>query len=51
MDKFPGSGSLMAKVSASQPWDRGFETHTSHNHDYPYDVSTGWFQEVDSRVI
>ena len=25
--------------------------HTGHNHDYSYDTSTGWFQEVDSRVF
>ena len=41
----------MDKVSASQPQDRGFEHHTGHEHDSSYDTSTGWFQEVDSRVI
>ena len=23
----------MDKVSASQPWDHGFESHTGHDHD------------------
>ena len=46
-----GSGGLMDKVSASQPRDRGFETHTDHDHDSSYDSNTGWFQEADSRVI
>ena len=41
----------MDKVSASQPWDCGFEPNTGHNHDSSYDTSTGWFQEADSRVI
>ena len=41
----------MDKVSASQPRDRGFEPHTGHDHDSSYDTSTGWFQEMDSRVI
>ena len=39
----------MDKVSASQPL--GFETHIGHDHVSSYDISTGWFQEVDSRVI
>ena len=38
-----GSGGLMDKVSASQPWDRGFEPHTGHGHDYSYDTNTDWF--------
>ena len=46
-----GSGGLMDKVSASQPRDRGFETHTGHDHDSSYDTITGWFQEEDSRLI
>ena len=46
-----GSGDLMDKVSATQPWDRKFEPHTSHDHDSSYDTSTGWFQEANSRVI
>ena len=41
----------MDKVSASQPWDQEFEPHMGHDHDSSYDTSTGWFQEVDSRVI
>ena len=41
----------MDNVSASQPWDRGLEPHTGHDHDSTYDASTGWFQEADSRVI
>ena len=43
----------MNKVSASQPRDREFETHTGHDHDssYMYDTSTGWFKEPDWRVI
>ena len=40
----------MEKVSVSQPWDRGFEPHTGHDHD-SYNTNTGWFQEADSRVI
>ena len=36
-----GSSSLMDKVSASQPWDRGFELYTGHDHDFSYDTSTG----------
>ena len=46
-----GSDGLIGKVSASQPWDRGFESHTGHDYDSPHDTSTGWFQEADSRVI
>ena len=46
-----GREGLMEKVFASQPWDRGFEPHTGHDHDSSYDISTGWFQEDDSRVI
>ena len=41
----------MDKVSASQPWDRGFEPNTGHAHDSSYDTSTGWYQEADLRVI
>ena len=41
----------MDKVSASQPRDRGFETHTGHDNDSSYDTGTSWFQEADSRVI
>ena len=44
-----GSGSLMDKVSASQPWDCGFESYTGHDHDSSYDTSKGWFQGADSR--
>ena len=36
-----GSGSLMNKVSASQPRDRGFEPLTGHEHNSSYDTSTG----------
>ena len=39
------------KVSASQPWDHGFEPHMGHDHVSSYDTSTCWFQEADSRVI
>ena len=49
--KGKGSSGLMDKVSASQPRDHGFEPHMGHHHNYSYDTSTGWFQEVDSRVI
>ena len=53
--KFSGSrwnGGLMDKVSSSQPQDRGFKTHTGHDHESAYyDTSTGWFQETDERVI
>ena len=28
-----GSGGLMDKVSASQSWGCGFESHTGHDHD------------------
>ena len=31
----------MDKASASQPWDRGFEHHTVHDHDPSYDTRTG----------
>ena len=41
----------MDKVSAAQPRDGGSEPHTGHDHDSPYDTSTGWFKEADSRVI
>ena len=41
----------MVKVSAWEPEYRGLEHHTGHDHDSPYDTSTGWFQEADSRVI
>ena len=41
----------MDKVSASQPWDRGFESQTGNDHDSSYDTSTGWFLEANSRVI
>ena len=44
-------GYKVDKVSASQPRDRGFESHSDHDHDSSYDTSTGWFQEADSRVI
>ena len=37
----------MDKVSASQPRDRGFVSHTGHDHDFSYDTSTGWFQKAD----
>ena len=46
-----GSGGLMDKVSVSQPPDHGFKPHMGHDHDSSYDTSTGWFHEVDSRVI
>ena len=26
------------KVSASQPWGRGFDSHTGHEHDSSYDT-------------
>ena len=42
---------LMVEVSASQPRNRGFEPHTGHDHDSSYETSTGWFHEMDSRVI
>ena len=45
------SDGLIDNVSASQPWDRGFEPHTGDDHESSYDTSTGWFQEADSRVI
>ena len=41
----------MDKVSAPQPWDRGIEPHTGHDHDPSYDTGTGLFQEADSGVI
>ena len=41
----------MDKVSASQPWDRGFEPHMGHDPDFSYDTSTGWFKEADLRLI
>ena len=41
----------MDKVSASHPPDRGFKLHTGHDHDSSYDISTGWFQEADLRMI
>ena len=41
----------MDKVSAMQPPVRGFEPQMGHNHDSLYDNSTGWFHEVDLRVI
>ena len=44
-------GGLTDKVSASQPRDRGFEPYTGGDHDSSYDTTTGWFQEVDSRLI
>ena len=40
------SDDLMDKVSASQPWDRGFEPHMGHSHDSSYDTSTGWYSRV-----
>ena len=46
-----GRSGLMDKVSTSQPWNRGFESHMGHDHDYLYDTSTGWFQEADLRVM
>ena len=41
----------MDKVSASKPWDRGFEPNTGHNHDSSYDPSAGLFQGADSGDI
>ena len=41
----------MDTVSASQPRDCGFEPHTGHGHDSSYDISNGWFQEAELRVI
>ena len=41
----------MDKVSASQPKGRGFNPHMGHDHDSSHDISTGCFQEADSRVI
>ena len=48
---YEGSGGQMDKVSASQPWDRGFKPHMGHDHDSSHDTSTGWFQEADSSMI
>ena len=48
---FKGSDGLMVNVSASQPQDRGFESHMDNDHDSSYHTSAGWFQEADSRVI
>ena len=42
-----GADGQMNKVSASQPWDPGFEPLTGHNHDSPYGNSTGWYQEPE----
>ena len=36
-----GSDGLMDKVSASQPLDGGFKSHTGYDHDSSYDTSTG----------
>jgi hypothetical protein len=41
----------VVKVSVSQPRDHGFEPYSGHDHVSSYDTSTGWFQEVDSKVI
>jgi hypothetical protein len=49
--KIKGSVGLVVKVSASQPRDRGFEPLSGHDHVFLYDTSTGWFQEVESKVI
>ena len=46
-----GSGDLKYNVSASQPRERGVGPYTDHDHDSSYDISTGWFQESDTRVI
>ena len=48
---FKRSGGLMDKVSISQLRDRVFLPHKGHDHDFSYDTGTGWFQDVDSRVI
>ena len=45
------SGDLMVKVPVWQPRDRGLEPHMDNDHDSSYDMSTGWFQESDLRVI
>ena len=37
----------MDRVSASQPRDRGFETHTGHDHNSSYDNSAGSGLERD----
>ena len=44
--KLQGSDGLMDKVPASH-----LEPHTGHDHDSSYGISTGWFQEADTRVI
>ena len=44
-----GSDGLMAKVSASQPRNPGFESHTDHDHESSYDTNSGWFKEEDSE--
>ena len=46
-----GSGGLKVGVSASQPRDHGFEHNTSHDHDFSYGTSDGWFHEAVMRVI
>ena len=41
----------MDKLSTLQPRYCVLEPHMDRDHYSSYDTSTGWFQEVDSRVI
>jgi hypothetical protein len=41
----------VVKVSVSQPRDHGFEHFSGYDNVSSCDTSTGWFQELDSKVI